>query len=183
MKISERSEEIHLNSALCTLHFALKNTFGARGGTSSATVLLAPSVLLSDVESCDDRTVALDINVHQILEEISSASNHLKESATAVVVVGVSLKVLVERVDSVGKNRDLYLGGSGIAFASCVLGDDCLLFSFSHVFSPHEKIFYALTQLTAGEMHIVPLSENRAGVIRENYTTITSKSKEFFPKF
>ena len=167
MKISERSEEIHLNSALCTLHFALKNTFGARGGTSSATILLAPSVLLSDVESCDDRTVALDINVHQILEEISSASNHLKESATAVVVVGVSLKVLVERVDSVGKNRDLYLGGSGIAFASCVLGDDCLLFSFSHVFSPHEKYFYARAQQSAGEMHIVPLSENRADVIRE----------------
>ena len=183
MKISERSEEIHLNSALFTLHFALKNTFGARGGTSSATILLAPSVLLSDVESCDDRTVALDINVHQILEEISSASNHLKESATAVVVVGVNLKVLVERVDSVGKNRDLYLGGSGIAFASCVLGDDCLLFSFSHVFSPHEKYFYARAQQSVGEVHLVPLSENRAGVIRENYTTYKRKSKGLFCKF
>jgi hypothetical protein len=83
----------------------------------------------------------------------------------------------------VGKNRDLYLGGSGIAFASCVLGDDCLLFSFSHVFSPHEKYFYARAQQSVGEVHLVPLSENRAGVIRENYTTITSKSKEFFPKF
>ena len=166
MKISERSEEIHLNSALCTLHFALKNTFGARGGTSSATVLLAPSVLLSDVESCDDRTVALDIVVHQILEEISSASNHLKESATAVVVVGVSLKVLVERVDSVSKNRDLYLRGSGIAFASCVFSDNCLLFCLCHVFHLMKKYFYALPQHTAGEVPLGSLSENRANVIR-----------------
>jgi hypothetical protein len=162
--------KIHLNFSLFIIHFFIihsKNTFGARGGTSSATVLLAPSVLLSDVESCDDRTVALDIVVHQILEKISSATNHLKESATAVVVVGVSLEMLVERIDSVGKNRDLYLGGSGIAFASCVLGDDCLLFSLSHCFSPHEKYFYARAQRSVGEVHFVPLSENRAGVIRE----------------
>ena len=183
MKISERSEEIHLNSALCTLHFALKNTFGARGGTSSATILLAPSVLLSDVESCDDRTVALDINVHQILEEISSASNHLKESATAVVVVGVSLKVLVERVDSVGKNRDLYLGGSGIAFASCVLGDDCLLFSFSHVFSPHEKYFMRGHSNRRVKCTLCLCPKTEPASFEKNYTTYKRKSKELFCKF
>ena len=143
MKISELREEIHLHFSLFTFHFSLVEYIWGKGRHRKATVLLAPSVLLSDVESCDDRTVALDIVVHQILEEISSASNHLKESATAVVVVGVSLKVLVERVDSVGKNRDLYLRGSGIAFASCVFSDDCLLFCFSHVFSPHEKYLCA----------------------------------------
>ena len=156
---------------------------GQGAAPKKATVLLAPSVLLSDVESCDDRTVALDVVVHQILEKVSSATNHLKESATAVVVVGVSLEMLVERVDSVGKNRDLYLGGSGIAFASCVLGDDCLLFSFSHVFSPHEKYFYARAQQSVGEVHFVPLSENRAGVIRQNYITYNWKSKEVSDKF
>jgi hypothetical protein len=29
-----------------------------------------------------------------------------------------------------------------------------------------KKYFYALTKPPAGEMHFVPLSENRAGVIR-----------------
>jgi hypothetical protein len=29
-----------------------------------------------------------------------------------------------------------------------------------------KKYFYALTKLPAGEMHFVPLSGNRAGVIR-----------------
>ena len=136
--------KIHLNFSLFIIHFSLftqKIHLGQGAAPKKATVLLAPSVLLSDVESSDDRTVALDIVVHQILEKVSSATNHLKESATAVVVVGVNLEMLVERVDSVGKNRDLYLGGSGIAFASCVFSDDCLLFSLSHCFSPHEKIF------------------------------------------
>ena len=154
-----------------------------KGRHRKATVLLAPSVLLSDVESCDDRTVALDIVVHQILEKISSATNHLKESATAVVVVGVSLEMLVERVDSVGKNRDLYLGGSGIAFASCVLGDDCLLFSLSHCFSPHEKYFMRGHSDRWVKCTLCLYPKTEPASFEKNYTTITKKSKELSLKF
>ena len=45
---------------------------------------------------------------------------HLKKSATAVMVLVVSLKMLVEAVDSVGQNSDLNLGRTSIALVSLV---------------------------------------------------------------
>ncbi len=138
-----------LHSALCTLHFPEGKYF--RGRKRYITVRPAPSVLVSESESCDDRTVALDIDLHQILEEISSATDHLVKSAAAVIVVRVCLEMLGERSDSACENRNLYLGRAGITFAGSILGDYRLLFFFGHVFHLM-KYISALTQLSAGEM-------------------------------
>ena len=51
-------------------------------------------------------------------------------------VLGVSLEVLGEVVDSLGENSNLNLGRTGVALVSCVGSDDFLLYVFKH----HDKI-------------------------------------------
>lgn len=96
--------------------------------------------LLSDVELLDDGTVSFDIYLLKITEEVSSVTNHFKETATAVVVVVVVLEMLLETVDSVCKNSDLNLGRSCVTLVNSVFGDYSLLFFSCHfLFSPFCK--------------------------------------------
>ena len=93
-------------------------------------------LLLSDAELFNDSSVSVDVYLHEIVEKISSVTNHLKEAATAVVVLVVALEVLCEIVDSVSENRDLYLGRTCVALMCSVLFNNCLLFLCCH-FSFH----------------------------------------------
>ena len=68
-------------------------------------------------------------------------TNHLKKASTAVVVLCVYLKVLVERVDAVCENRDLYLGRTCVALMDSVLFDDFLLDFLCDHFLHLNKIF------------------------------------------
>jgi hypothetical protein len=86
--------------------------------------------LLSDIKLFDNCSVTIDILLHKVVEKVTSVTNHLEKTATRVMVLVVVLEVLVEGVDSVGENRDLYLGRTGIGFVSAVFGDYCLLFVF-----------------------------------------------------
>jgi hypothetical protein len=138
--------------------------------------------LFSDIESCDNGAVTLDIDLHQILEQISSASDHLEQTATAVIVVVVSLKMLVESVDPAGEDRNLYFGRAGVTLAGGVLGDYRLLFFFGHFFHLY-KFFRAPTQISVGEVLVEPLSETRDGVTQNYYITTKIKSKYFFGLF
>ena len=89
-----------------------------------------PCFLLSDVELGYDSTVSLDIDLHQIVKQISSVADHFKKSATAVMVVVVLLKMLGERVDSAGQESDLNLGRAGVGLVDAVLLDDLGLLLF-----------------------------------------------------
>ena len=55
-------------------------------------------------------------------------TDHLGQTATAVVVVGVALEVLGKVVDAVGQNGDLNLGRTGVALVDRILLNDCLLY-------------------------------------------------------
>ena len=58
-------------------------------------------------------------------------------AATAgMVVVLVLLEVLVQVVDALSQQSDLYLGGTGVALVNRVLGDDLSFvhFNFLHIF-------------------------------------------------
>ena len=96
-----------------------------------------PCFLLSDVELGYDSTVSLDIDLHQIVKQISSVAAHFKKSATAVMVVVVLLKMLGERVDSAGQESDLNLGRACVAFVCRILLDNSELLFFGHFLSPH----------------------------------------------
>ena len=86
-------------------------------------------VLLSQSELADDRAVTLDISLLQIVQKVSSVTDHLLKTAAAVEVLFVGLEVLGQVVDAVGENRDLNLGRSCVAIVKLVSFND-LLFLF-----------------------------------------------------
>ena len=88
--------------------------------------------LLSDVQFLDDSTVSLDVNLLEVTEKVSSVTDHLKKTATAVEVLVVVLEVCVEVVDAVCEKRDLNLGRTCVTFVSLVLFNNCLLYVFLH---------------------------------------------------
>ena len=90
--------------------------------------------LSSQTELANDGTVTLNIVVLQIVEEVSSVTDHLLKTAAAVEVVLVSLQMLGEGRDSVGQNGDLHLGRSGVSLVGSVLLDNALFFVFQHGF-------------------------------------------------
>ncbi len=90
--------------------------------------------LLSDVQLFDDRAVTLDIGLLQVVQKVSSVTNHLQKSAAAVVVLVVGLEVLGQIVNSVGQNCDLYLGRTRVTLVRRVGFNNCLLFVFQHSF-------------------------------------------------
>ncbi len=134
--------------------------------------------LLSDVQLLDDSAVTLDIDLLKVCEKVSSVTDHLEKSAAAVVVLVVSLEVLGESVDAIGKDRDLNLGRTGVALVGLVLVDDCLLFVFSDHGIFHLSFYFAQAQHTVGEKPLSLLSANRASVITSYYTTNLFSCKE-----
>ena len=99
--------------------------------------------LLSDIKLSDDRAVTLDICLLEVVEKVSSVTYHLKKTAAAVMVLVVSLEVLVKSVDSVCKNRDLYLGRTCVALVCSISFNNCLLFCLKHdVFTFLKIIIY-----------------------------------------
>ena len=107
--------------------------------------LRAPKLLLAQVQLLDDRAVTLDIDLLQVAQKVSSVADHLQHTAAAVVVLVVSLEVLGESVDAMGKDRDLNLGRTGVALVGSVLRDDGLLFVLQH-FLFHLSFYYAPAQ-------------------------------------
>ena len=83
--------------------------------------------LASQAEAGDDRAVALDVGLLQVVEETTALSHEEQQSPTAVVIVLVLLEVLGEVGDAVAQQRDLDLGGTGVALGQGVLADDLLL--------------------------------------------------------
>ena len=110
--------------------------------------------LLTDAELSDDSAVTLDILLLKVCKKITAMTYHLKKAATAVMVLGVSLKMLVKGVDTVGKNSNLYLGRSGVALMSSVGSDNFLLSVLleCHSFSP----LFNISDVTEGGQVITP---------------------------
>ena len=107
-------------------------------------------VLFSQTELADDCTVTLNVNLLEVVEEVSSVTDHLLKSAAAVEVLFVVLQVRGEVVDAGGEECDLYLGGSRIAFVGCVLLNESELFVLLHGFCHLSKFFYAFHTVAGG---------------------------------
>ena len=99
-----------------------------------AAALLPLTALSSQAKLCNDRAVTLDVVVLQVVEEVSSVSDHLLKTAAAVEVVLVCLQVLGQGRDSVGQKCDLNLRRTGVSLVGSVLLDNALLFVFQHGF-------------------------------------------------
>ena len=73
------------------------------------------SQLLAQVQLGDQRTVALDVGLLEVLQQTTTLADHQQQTTVGVVVLLVVLQVLVQVVDAVGQQRDLHLGGTGVA--------------------------------------------------------------------
>ena len=62
-----------------------------------------------------------NVRTLQVLEKALALANHLEETATPVMVLGVGTEVTRQVVDSLGEERDLYTGGTGVPFVGPVL--------------------------------------------------------------
>jgi len=158
------SEEASINSTLHSIIFCQK--------------------LLSDVQLSDDRAVTLDVCLLKVVKKVSSVTYHLEKTAAAVVILVVSLEVLVKRVDSVCKSRDLYLGRACVTFVSSILSNDCLLFVLKHDFFTFLKFIYrklSKRRVKCCMAAIYPKTES--AICNRYYITYNFICKEFFVIF
>ena len=91
-------------------------------------------VLLSQSQLADDRTVTLDVSLLQVVQKVSSVTDHLLKTAAAVEILLVGSQVLGQVSDAAGEDCDLNLGRTGVSFVGCVLLDQAELFFFLHWF-------------------------------------------------
>src|SRR5690606_35509175 len=81
----------------------------------------------AQAEALDQRAVALDVGLLQVTEQALALADEQQQATTAVVVVLVLTGVLGQLLDPSGQQRDLDLGGTGVALGRGVLLDDFLL--------------------------------------------------------
>ena len=85
-------------------------------------------LLLTKVQSLNDSTVTLDINLLQVLEQLTTLTDHLQHSTLSAEVVTVVLEVLCKVADTVREQRDLALWRTCIGVRLAVLTEKLLLF-------------------------------------------------------
>ena len=90
------------------------------------------SNLLTDTQLGDQGTIALDVLLHEIIEQAAALTDHLVQAAAGVVVLRVLLEVLGELSDALGEDSDLNLRRTGVAFVGAVGFDDSRLLVFEH---------------------------------------------------
>lgn len=67
------------------------------------------SNLLTDTQLGDQGTIALDVLLHEVVEQAAALTDHLVQAAAGVVVLRVLLEVLGELSDALGEDSDLNL--------------------------------------------------------------------------
>ncbi len=107
--------------------------------------------LLSQAELADDRAVTLDVVLLQVVQQASSATDHLLKTAAAVEVLLVDFQVLGQVSDAVGQDSNLYFGRTGVALVSSVLLDDVELCVFLHGIFTFHCFYLRFTQQSVGE--------------------------------
>ena len=94
----------------------------------------ARNALSAQAEVRDELAVTLEVARLVVVEQTTTLTDQLQQTATRVVVLLVLAQVLGEVVDALGEQRDLDLGGSGVSGALAELADDfgCLCFCLRH---------------------------------------------------
>jgi hypothetical protein len=80
--------------------------------------------LLAKSKPGDCRAVPLDVLAGQVRQEATALSNEFEQTSPGVEVVFVSAQVIGQTVDSLGEERNLNLGRTGIIGMCAKLGDD-----------------------------------------------------------
>ena len=83
--------------------------------------MMAWSGLVPETKVLGEGAVLHNVRALQVLEQTFALPDHLKETATPVMVLGVGTEVTRQVVDPLGEERDLYAGGTGVPFVGPVL--------------------------------------------------------------
>lgn len=81
----------------------------------------------AQTQALDQRAVARDVNLGDVLEQAATTADQQQQTTTAVVVVLVGLEVLGQIDNALGQHRNLRLGGTGVGLVQPVLGKDFFL--------------------------------------------------------
>lgn len=93
-----------------------------------AVTICLSAKLLSYAKLFDNSAVTLNVLLLKINKELTTVAYHFKKSTTAVMVLVVLFKMLIEVLDSRSKYSDLNLGGAGVLLVNLVSLDNLLLF-------------------------------------------------------
>ena len=96
--------------------------------------------LLSDVQLFDDSSVSLDVDLLQVVEQISSVSYHFEKTAAAVIVLVIVFEMLGQIVYSVCENRNLNFRRTRVSLVNGVFLNNSLLFLCGHFCFTFQKI-------------------------------------------
>lgn len=87
----------------------------------------------AEAQLLDDFGVFLKAMTLEVIQEFTAAAGHLNETAAGVEVLPVGAEVLGEVGDACGEQRDLDLGGAGVAVVSFIRLDNLLFINdFGH---------------------------------------------------
>ena len=89
------------------------------------------SVLLTEIEGVNQRTVSVEVGALQVVEKLAAAGNHTEKAAAGVVILGVNLEVVRKVVDAGGEKSHLHFGRTRVAFSALELGNDLRLVHFN----------------------------------------------------
>src|SRR5690349_18968438 len=81
----------------------------------------------AQTEALDQRAVAVDVHLGQVVQQTAATADHQQKTTAGVVVVLVLLEVLREVGDALAQQGDLRLGRAGVAVVQTVLTEDGLL--------------------------------------------------------
>ena len=87
-----------------------------------------PPGLFTEIERLNDCTIALDVDLFQILQQLATFTYQAQQGALGLEIVFVATKVIRKVVNTVGKQRDLALGRSRIGVRLSVRTKKLLLF-------------------------------------------------------
>ena len=85
-------------------------------------------LLLTEVEGLNDCAVALDINLLEVHQQLTTLTYQTQQCALGAEVVLVAFEVLCKVADTVREQRDLALRRTGIGVRLAVLTEKLLLF-------------------------------------------------------
>ncbi len=112
--------------------------------------------LLSDSELRDDGSVALDVNFFKVVEQTTTLTYHLEQTAARMTILLMGLEMLGEVIDALSEECDLNLWGTRIALVESILIDDFIFAFFFHF----KNLLYLISLQAA---YRVGASQNEAG--------------------
>src|SRR4026208_1556920 len=73
-----------------------------------------PPALFAQFQLLRDGQITIGVGSVQIIQQTTPLPNHHQQTATRAMVLVVLLQVLRERIDSLGQQSDLSIGGAGV---------------------------------------------------------------------